>query len=128
MATILSNLALLYKSQDKYEQAEPLYQRALRIREQHLGSQHPQTAEVMHDFAVFQETQGNKDEAKPLYERALAVRERVLGPDHPKTKATRKRYLTLLREMGRHDEAASFEAMPSEPTKTEEEQEKRLEE
>ncbi len=32
-ATSLNNLAELYRAQGKYEQAEPLYQRALAIRE-----------------------------------------------------------------------------------------------
>ena len=127
MAYSLGGLANLYREQSRYAEAEPLYRRALHIREQQLGPDHLQTAETMHDLARLREVQGNRDEAKPLYEHALAVREHIFGPEHPKTKETRKRYITLLREMGQYDEAASLKAMQSEPTKTEEEQEQRPE-
>ena len=39
----LYGLAELYQRQEKYEQAEVLYQRAVAIREQHFGSTHPQS-------------------------------------------------------------------------------------
>src|SRR5438876_22031 len=41
----LNNLADLYREQGKYEQAEPLYERALAIREEVLGPEHPETAQ-----------------------------------------------------------------------------------
>jgi len=81
----------------------------------------------MYDFAFFQETQGNMQEALSLYQRALAICERVLGPHHPKTRETQRCVLSVLRELGRHEEAVSFQAMLSEPIRTEEEQEKRRE-
>jgi len=45
IATTLNNLAELYRSQGKYEDAEPLYQRSLGIREPKLGKDHP--AEIL---------------------------------------------------------------------------------
>ncbi|TRU04356.1 MAG: tetratricopeptide repeat protein [Microcystis sp. Msp_OC_L_20101000_S702] len=39
----LNNLAKLYQSQGRYEEAEPLYQQALDIAEQALGENHPNT-------------------------------------------------------------------------------------
>ncbi len=54
-ATSLNNLALLYDSQGKYEQAEPLYQRALHIREQVLGPEHPDTAQSLNNLAALYE-------------------------------------------------------------------------
>ena len=44
VATTLNNLALLYQAQDKYEQAETLFQRALAIRERSLGPEHSDVA------------------------------------------------------------------------------------
>ena len=44
LATVLNNLALLYQDQGKYAEAEPLYQRALPIREKALGPEHPDIA------------------------------------------------------------------------------------
>ncbi|MCK4403862.1 MAG: tetratricopeptide repeat protein, partial [candidate division Zixibacteria bacterium] len=43
--TSINNLALLYDSQGKYAEAEPLYKRALEIREKVLGSDHPDVAQ-----------------------------------------------------------------------------------
>ena len=40
-ATSLNNLAVLYQAQGRYAEAEPLYQRALAIREKALGPEHP---------------------------------------------------------------------------------------
>ena len=42
VATTLNNLALLYKNLGKYAEAEPLYSRALAIREKALGPDHPE--------------------------------------------------------------------------------------
>ena len=50
LATALNNLASLYKRQGKYEQAEPLYQRALAIREQQLGPEHPTTVTIQEKY------------------------------------------------------------------------------
>ena len=40
LAIVLNNLANLYHNQKKYGQAEPLYRRALAIREELLGPSH----------------------------------------------------------------------------------------
>jgi tetratricopeptide (TPR) repeat protein len=42
-ATCLNNLALIYDDQGKYDEAEPLYQRALAIDEKALGSERTNT-------------------------------------------------------------------------------------
>ncbi len=39
----LNNLASLYHSQGRYDEAEPLYQRSLAIREKALGENHPRS-------------------------------------------------------------------------------------
>jgi tetratricopeptide (TPR) repeat protein/transcriptional regulator with XRE-family HTH domain len=68
-----------------YTQAEPIYRRALAIREQHLGPDQPDTATILHNLAILQRDTGNVVEAEQLYQRALAIREQHLGPDHPYT-------------------------------------------
>jgi tetratricopeptide (TPR) repeat protein len=42
-AVSLNNLALLYTSMGRYQEAEPLYVRSLAIVEEQLGANHPQT-------------------------------------------------------------------------------------
>ncbi len=46
LAASLNNLAALYKSQGRYNEAEPLYLQALNIRERRLGLDHPHTVTV----------------------------------------------------------------------------------
>jgi hypothetical protein len=49
-------LAGLYDAQGRYEQAEPLYQRALMIDEQQLGREHPTTQTVREDYVTLRQT------------------------------------------------------------------------
>ncbi|MGV0024698.1 tetratricopeptide repeat protein [Phormidesmis priestleyi] len=52
LAISLNNLAVLYKSQGRYEAAEPLYVRSLQIYEQQLGASHPNTQKVRENLAL----------------------------------------------------------------------------
>jgi tetratricopeptide (TPR) repeat protein len=86
-----------------------LYQRALAIREQQLGPQHPNTATSLNNLAALYKNQGKDKQAEPLYQRALAIDEHALGPQHPDTQTIRANYARLLRTMGREDEAAALD-------------------
>ncbi|WP_139240833.1 tetratricopeptide repeat protein, partial [Geitlerinema sp. PCC 9228] len=44
VASSLNNLAFLYQSQGRYEEAEPLYRQALEMFKRLLGEQHPDVA------------------------------------------------------------------------------------
>lgn len=96
--------------------------RALRIREQHLGPEHPETAETLHDVATLRERQGRRQEACALYQRALTIREQILGSAHPKTMETRTRVMALLQRMGQDEDAALLEAVQPDTAKPEHEQ------
>ncbi len=69
-AASLSNLAVLYKTQGKYTEAEPLYKRALRIDEKALGPAHPGVATDLNNLAALYDAQGKYAEAEPLLKRA----------------------------------------------------------
>ena len=56
MAYPLNNLASLYSNQGKYAEAEPFLQRALQIREQALGPQHPLTRKTKRRYVSLQRT------------------------------------------------------------------------
>jgi len=66
-----------------YDQAKPLYEKALVIREKILGSEHPDVATSLNNLAALHKDLGNYEQAKPLYERALAIDEKVYGTEHP---------------------------------------------
>ena len=58
-------------------------QRALAIREEVLGPEHPDTATSLNNLAGLYYAQGKYSLAEPLLKRALAIREKQLGPEHP---------------------------------------------
>ena len=66
-----------------YEQAKLLFQRALGIWEQTLGSDHPQVAYPLLGLAILYSVQRKTEQAEPLYQRTLSIWEQTLGPDHP---------------------------------------------
>ena len=57
----------------------------LRLREQALGSDHPDTAGSLNNLASLYEAQGHYAKAEPFFRRSLEIREKTLGPDHPDT-------------------------------------------
>ncbi len=82
----------------QYEQAEPLYQRAIAIDEQVLGPEHSDLATHLNNLANLYSDQGKYELAEPLYQRAIAIGEKVLGPEHPDL-ATWLNNLALLYKM-----------------------------
>src|SRR5437764_668370 len=69
VANSLNNLALLYKVQGKYAQAEPLYQSAHAIREKVLPLDHSNVATSLNNPAMLYQAQGKYVQAEPLYQR-----------------------------------------------------------
>ena len=65
----LNNLALLYYSQGKYEEAETLFKRAIKVSEEVLGANHPYTAQSLSSLAIFYDNQGRYEEAEVLREK-----------------------------------------------------------
>jgi len=86
-----------------------LFKRALAIREQQLGAQHPDTAGSLNNLAGLYFNQNKYEQAEPLFQRALAIDEHALGPQHPHTQTIRANYARLLRTMGRDAEAAALD-------------------
>src|SRR6516165_4578895 len=72
VASALNNLASLYKEEARYADTEPLYKRALAIRENALGPDHPDVAQSLNNLAELYSAQGRHADAEPLYKRALA--------------------------------------------------------
>ena len=73
---ILNNLALLYKDQGRYAEAEALYKRALAIDEKALSHEHPQMAFDLHNFAIFAVGRSNWAQAAVHWRRATKIIER----------------------------------------------------
>ncbi len=74
VATILSNLAALYRSQGRYSDSKHLYKRALTIREKTHGPDHPDVVAVLENMAKCCREMGEEDEAEKLEARVRKIR------------------------------------------------------
>jgi CHAT domain-containing protein/Tfp pilus assembly protein PilF len=81
----LNGQVLQYYATGWYQQAIPLAQKALAIREKALGREHPDTVVSINNLAALYDASGAYAKAEPLYQRALAINEKALGPEHPDT-------------------------------------------
>jgi tetratricopeptide (TPR) repeat protein len=98
VAMSLNNLALLYSSQGRYSEAEPLYNQALAMDQRLYEGDHPHVAMSLNNLALLYSSQGRYSEAEPLYNQALAMCERVLGGNHPTTAMVRENLTALQRQ------------------------------
>ena len=67
----------------RYEEAIPLAERALAIREKVLGLEHPDVAQSLGNLAEIYRAKGDYRRAERLHQRALAINEKALGAEHP---------------------------------------------
>jgi tetratricopeptide (TPR) repeat protein len=104
-ASTLTNLALLYYSQGRYDQAEPLYLQALELSKRLLGEDHPHVATSLNNLAALYYSQGRYDQAEPLYLQALELSKRLLGEDHPHVAQSLNNLALLYYSQGRYDQA-----------------------
>ena len=105
VATTLTNRAMDYYEQGKYNEAELLFQQALAIREGVLGPDHPDVAPSLINLAWNYYNQGRYAEGEPLFQRLLAIREKALGPDHPDVAITLYNLAAGYYKQGRYTEA-----------------------
>jgi CHAT domain-containing protein/tetratricopeptide (TPR) repeat protein len=103
--TSISKLALLYQSQGRYGEAEPLYKLSLQLREELLGPNHPSTLTSINNLAELYRLQGRYDEAEPLHKRCLQLCEEFLGPNNQLTLTSINNLALLYESQGRYDEA-----------------------
>ena len=104
-ATSLNALAVLYKNQARYADAEPLYKRALAIYEKASGPNHPSVAVALNNLALLYETQGRYADAEPLFKRALAIHEKEGGPGQTRLATVLGNLAALYQEQGRYADA-----------------------
>lgn len=79
----LNNLAMVVSSAGSYPEALALHQRALTLREEALGSDHPAVARSLNNLAIVRASTGELEAARALFARAVAIKEKTLGADHP---------------------------------------------
>ncbi len=98
LATNLDNLAVVLAKQDKYKEAEPLYQRSLEIRDM-------VDISSLHNLALVKAGLKKYRAADALYKRILAI-----APNSPGLVPVLNEYAEVLHAMNREAEAARVEA------------------
>jgi tetratricopeptide (TPR) repeat protein len=72
-----TDLASCYYEQDKYADAEPLYQRELVVEEEALGPEHPSVVNLLSLLGSCYYKQGKYTQAEPIYQRIVATLDKV---------------------------------------------------
>ncbi|NEP23597.1 tetratricopeptide repeat protein [Moorena sp. SIO3I6] len=104
-ASQLNQQAWVLYQQGKYSDAIPLAKRALEIRQEILGEEHPDVASSLNNLALLYQSQGRYAEAEPLLQQALALRKKLLGEDHPDVAESLNNLAVLYHSQGRYSEA-----------------------
>ena len=100
---LLNNAALALKEHGQYEQAAPLFQRALAIEEMIAGPEHPATALTLNNLATLYHAQGDYEQAEPYYRRALAIWELEPGLEYPSLSMGYDNLALLYQAQGQYD-------------------------
>jgi tetratricopeptide (TPR) repeat protein/predicted Ser/Thr protein kinase len=107
-ARLLSREAAVARAQGHYDDALAFYRRALAIREELLGPEHPDVAGTYNNLAAVQRNLGAYDDALATHRRALAIQREALGPDHPELAATYNTLALLEQARGDYEQAQSL--------------------
>jgi CHAT domain-containing protein/Tfp pilus assembly protein PilF len=104
-ATLMNNLAFLYEAAGRYQQAEKLHLRSLKIREVQRGRDHPDVAQSLNNLATLYHAMGRYEQAEPLMKRGLQIRQSRLGKDHPLVADSLSNLGGVYAAMGRYQQA-----------------------
>ena len=116
-ATLLSNALQYDLSQGRYDIALNKCTKALTIREDLLGSEHPDTLTSMANLASTYWNQGRWKEAEGLEVQVMETRKRVLGQEHPDTLTGMGNLALTYGNQGRWKEAEGLEVQVMETRK-----------
>ena len=108
LASLLAKTADYLRQRAQYQQAEPLYQRVLSIREQAWGDSTPYLAFPLNGLANLYREQGQYERAESLYQRALTIRQQQRGAHHPETAESLHDFARLHELRKRSEEALTL--------------------
>ncbi len=105
VATTLNALGRLKTAQGKFADAEPLFRKALSIREKTGGPNNPDLAETLNDLSELLLAKGKFTEASALLKRALSIQEKTFGADSPKSGRSMNTLTKILLDEGKYGAA-----------------------
>jgi tetratricopeptide (TPR) repeat protein len=102
-AEVLNQIGWYLTERARYNEAEPLLERAYEISLQQRGAEHLDTAISLNNLAYLYGAKGKYEQAEPLLVHVLAINERQLGPDHPDTASSLNNLGDLYRIQGKYE-------------------------
>jgi tetratricopeptide (TPR) repeat protein len=105
LALALNELAVVHVNQGRYEEAETLYKRSLKISEKALGEGHVEVATILNNLSALYQIQNRYEEAELLHKRSLEIKEKILGKEHPDVASSLNNLAELYRIQRRYEEA-----------------------
>lgn len=101
MMPTLNNLAALYMSQERYDEAELLLQGNMILSKQQIEVKDSVSMHLLNNLALVYVQQGKYGRAEPLYQYVLSIAEQQLGAMHPADVAQTLNNLAVLYRMQR---------------------------
>lgn len=104
-SALMHRLGRYLKARARFDEAEPIYRRALELRQKSSGHDHPDVATALNDLANLLRQTNRPSQAEPLYYRTLQIYEKSFGPDHPWVATALNNLAGVLRATQRPQEA-----------------------
>lgn len=101
----LDNLASLYCSLGRYDQAECFCRRAIEVAERSFGEDHPYLAHCLNNLAGVYYHQRRYTEAEPICQRLLEIYEKTHGEDHADVGMAANNLAMLYHIQGKYEQA-----------------------
>lgn len=107
-ADLLHRRATVLRNRGDRDEALEDLQRALEIREEVLGPDHPRIATTLNALGAVHRSRNDRDAALAVQTRAIEIRRAALGADHPETGIAANDLGLLEQARGRYDEALKY--------------------
>lgn len=104
-ATLCHNLGGINHARGRHVEAEPWARRAVELRQERLGVDHPAVVADIAALASIIDAQDRHREAEPMFRHVLSVFEAVYGGQHPEVVVNLNNLAACLQRQGRLDEA-----------------------
>ncbi len=104
-ARLCQIIGVSYRANGDAAKAIPFFQRAIALRQEHLGPEHRRTLESMNSLAVAYSSAGQRDKALALYEQTFALSQSALGEDHPFTLIVMENLASAYKSAGQLDKS-----------------------
>ena len=98
---MLNDLGIVFKFSGRFNDAKPLYLRALTIIRDAVGMDAPDLASIYHNLGGLEHARGDYLAAEPYARTAIQIRERALGADHVAVAADKAAYASIIDRLGR---------------------------